>query len=546
MNNKLVYGIDLGTGFSAIAEWDEKSQTARVISTTDSRTTTPSVVFIANNNKAVVGQEAVNRLGGPNAKNVIAWSKRLIAQDKMFSEDGSFLGDYPVFEGKKLTPITVAALILKKLTALNPNILNNGGPIRVVVTFPAHFSPAARERTRQACKIAGLDVLGMVEEPIAAALQYGAGGRKADRTLLVWDWGCGTYDATLVKFDASGRGTVLAKAGDPKLGGVDCDNAFAYELVQLYKSQKKIKVELTKSDFENDEIDNVEKLRLVNKFRRMANETKHALSSLNELDVVVDDGDVVLHVTRAMFEQCIANLVGDTHAIVRTVLEEAKISDSGVDEVILVGGSSLIPCVQERLECEFPGFKHKVRLSDPMECVAKGAAIWAHILAEGGASEGAGNAENLPTIINKASYSLGVKCVRNSGAGGTENYVSNIIFRGQTTPAAGKDRFSTFYDGQKNVALCIYSSELQDEKISLNDAKEIANPASNLLPFERSVPKDTPLEVELQLDDAGLITVTGKSLVDSGYCRFQLHLNGTLDEKGIAGATRQISEGTTR
>lgn len=545
--NTRVYGIDLGTGNSAIAVYNPVSKAAQIITNKDARTTLPSAVYIPNNNQAVVGQEALNRLGGPDAKNVVVWSKRQIAQDKMFTSDGKFLGDYPTYEGSPLTPVTAAALILKILTEQIPDHKKEDGPIHVVVTFPAHFSPSARERTRQACKVAGVDVIGMVEEPIAAALQYSAGESRSNCTLLVYDWGCGTFDSTLLSFDAKGHGKVIAKAGDPMLGGADCDNRFAYEISQLYRAQKKLKVELTKEDFIRDHLDSIDKTRLVHKFRKLANEAKHALSSLTETEVVVDDGDVIIPVTRSMFEKCIAEFVKETHAIVKTVLDEAEEKDSRVDEVILVGGSSLIPCVKTQLETAFPGLTGKIKLCDPMECVAKGAAIWAHMLAENGIDGENVTAINIPgRIENTASFSLGVKCVRNSSGGGIEHYVSNVILKGQSLPAVAKDTFSTFYADQENVAINIHSSELQDRQISIADSTEIANPESNLLPFEKKVPKDTPIEIEIHLDEAGLITVTGKSLVDSGYCHFQLHLTGSLDAKGIAAATKQIENGNAR
>lgn len=546
--NRYVYGIDLGTGNSCIAMFDPETNTVQIISK-DSRTTIPSAVYIPNNHQAVVGQEALNRLGGPDSKNVIVWSKRDIAQDQMFTDEGEFIGGkYPTFENNQVTPVIAASFILTVLKGMVPNHTEADGPIQVVVTFPAHFSPAAKERTRQACLLAGIDVIGMVEEPIAAALHYNAGVAHVNRTLLSYDWGCGTFDATLIRFDEHGHGKVLAKGGNHMLGGADCDNCFAYEIWRRYNEQKKAKIDLSREDFESGRLDNMDKIRLVHRFRKLANEAKHALTSLEETEVVIDDGDVVVGVTRKMFEDCIFGLVEKTLLIVEEVLEEAEVKDTRVDEVILVGGSSLIPCVKTKLEAAFPGFSGKMKLVDPMECVAKGAAIWAHKLAEkneNGAKDDV--AVSIPgRIENTASVSLGVECIRNVASGGTETYVSNVIIRGQSTPAVGKEQFSTFHDDQECVSIRIYSNRSQDDAVTLTDATEIANSNDNRLFFEKKVPKNTPLEIEMSMDDAGLITVYGKSLVDSGSCQFQLHLRGTLDSDSLEEARKQIAAGTVR
>ena len=215
MNNKQVIGIDLGTTNSAAAVVDETSGKAHVVNNKEAMPTTPSIVYIKDGRTAIVGANAENQLGGREAQNVITGSKRHLADDAEWTVDGKFKGAeyYPVFNGEKVTPITAAALILRKVVMDNPNLAlgNSGEKPGVVVTLPAHFSPSAKARTRQGVFAAGLDLLGMIEEPIAAVLAYHNGAECKNKTIFAYDWGGGTFDATIVKFDDKSVGRVLVK-----------------------------------------------------------------------------------------------------------------------------------------------------------------------------------------------------------------------------------------------------------------------------------------------------------------------------------------------
>lgn len=538
--NTPLLGIDLGTTNSCVAIYDAASGKPLVVTNLESTPTTPSVVYIPDEQHAVVGRDAVNRLGSSDAKKVIECSKRLIAQDSLWTSDGEFRGtEYPVYNGAPLTPITAASLVIRKLVLENPNVMNllNGQKPRVVVTFPAHFSPGAKARTKQAVEAAGVEVVGMIEEPIAAALAYHAGADCRDKTVLAYDFGGGTFDCTIIKYDATGHGIVQAKKGDPLLGGADCDNAFAFLLWEKYTAQKKAKISLKAEDFKLSQIEDLPMLRTVSKFRKLAQEAKHGLTTQESYEVVLDDGDVVINVTRAEFDECIKQQVKATLDIVQETLLDAKVEASAIDEVLLVGGSSIMPCVKATLEQTYPAWAGKCKLTDPHQAVALGAAIWANRLANG---EEDGPVDNIST------FSYGLKCIRKNGDGKEEYYVSNLIFAGQKLKAVGHDRFFTYAEGQRNVAICIYASESKDEELGLDEAREIVNPASNLLEFERAVPKGTAMEITVELDDAGMLDVSGRSLVDNGHCHFQLHVTGTLNAKGLDAAGKQIAAGDVR
>lgn len=540
-NTKIRFGLDLGTTNSCLAMLDPKIGKAVVIPNLEALPTTPSAVYIQDGKTAVVGREALNRLAGPEAKNCVTCSKRQIAQDDKWSENGEFKGEYPIYNGQKLNPISAGALVAKKLIVENPNVtavIGNAMP-EVVVTIPAHFTNGARERTKQAVEAAGVKVISMIEEPVAAALSYHSGNDLRNRTVICFDHGGGTTDISVIRFDEKGKGVVTDKHGDPLLGGSDYDNAFGYYLWQKYCEKKPAKVAVTLDDFTADSIGDIAILRAVGKFRRLAQETKHALSSQEDYEVVLDDGDVIIPVARKEFEECVRPYVKAALDLVQSVFDDSRLAPADIDEVLLVGGSCIMPCVKASIEERFVGLSGKVKLADPHEAVAKGAAIYAGLCGEDGM--------DCPTAFqNCSTFSYGVLCVRDSEGVTAEEYVSNVIMKGSTLPAKAENRFSTYHPDQTKVKIAIYEDESKEEDVSLAEAREIASPEMNYLEFDKAVPKGTPLAISLELDSAGMLTVVGRSLVDSGRVHFQLHVSGTLDKKGVENVKRQIADGRTR
>ena len=370
------FGIDLGTTNSCIAAYDEDSGLVSIIPAVGARSTTPSVVYLPESDgPEVVGELAVNQLR-IEPQRVVTYTKRLIANDEKFKEEGAF-DNYPMFKGIKQNPITISSMILKSLTFNNPGFKEIIGKddFRAVITFPAYFTDEAKARIKQAAELAGLNKVEMIEEPIAAALSYGVGHDNKNETVLVYDLGGGTFDVTIIQFDANGNGKVLAKEGDPYLGGGDWDTILGYRLWESYNEKHKQEITLTLEDFDymksHKDLE-ISVLKCVNKFRLLAQEAKHMLTDLEETDVLMDDDDdTMLHVTRKDFDELTRPLLLRTFDLI-----DDMITHHDVNAVLLVGGSTFMPQVKAGLEEEFSQFIGKIHLRDPHLAVAKGAAIY--------------------------------------------------------------------------------------------------------------------------------------------------------------------------
>ena len=522
------FGIDLGTTFSCIARYDAEHKTIEVINNREGKNTTPSVVYVENGESIVVGETAINQLRGPKARQVVSFTKRLIAND-MLCESGEF-NDYPAWKGERLTPVTTSAFILKKLSIDNPNVRNMIGDNKpkVVITFPAYFTQSARKRTQQAGEIAGLQVLGMIEEPIAAAISYGFGEKSSNETVLVYDLGGGTFDVTVVSFDGNGHGQVLAKEGDPQLGGVDWDNAFGYYIWEQYAREYPQKISLAMDDFRDSQLSDLDKLRKVNAFRLLAQNAKHNLTNSEEYDVECDAEGNTVTVSRQDFDQVTSELLQSTLSLTSEVLKGVNAS---ISSVLLVGGSSLMPQVQEGLERRFPQFQGKIRLEDPHQAVAKGAAIYAHSL--DGKELGSGLPPT-PPIRNIAAMSYGIDCFINDVL-----RISNIVAKKDPLPVTKKDYFTTREENQRCIAFNIFEADTEKHDIGLDEGTKISDRVE--VHFERPVPKGTGIEVEFSINNDGLLKMTAKSMVDSGHVELTLQLKGVLTDAEVSAAAARMS-----
>lgn len=529
------FGIDLGTTFSCVATYDEKYNKTEVLKNLEGDATTPSVVYVESDTSVVVGKQAVNQLKGVNARKVVSFAKRLIADDEK-CEARNFEG-YPISRGEQLTPITTSSHILKKLTE-NPavkNLIGNEKP-NVVITFPAYFSASARKRTIQAGEIAGLNVLGTIEEPVAAALSYGFRADARNKVILVYDLGGGTFDVTIVKFDENGKAEVLAKDGDHILGGVDWDNDFAFYIWSQYSQQCPQKIELCESDFSSDEISDLEKLRKVNHFRRLAQEAKHGLTDLTSYDIECDNEGTIVSVTRDIFESVTKDRLESTFDILNRVLGE--IPDTEISNVLLVGGSTKMPQVKAGLET-YSRFSGKIMFEDPDEAVAKGAAIMAYQMST---DVGTGSLPPGPQIDNISSKSYGIQACDPSR---NHIYISNIICRGDRIPTERTEKFSTIEENQNSIKIVVYESDDKRAQIELNDGKQISR-EDYCVRFDSSVPKGTSIAVTFKLDKSGVLSVSAKSLVDSGRVDFDLQLQGVMSQGAMLSAKESVSNIATR
>lgn len=525
------FGIDLGTTFSCIARFDEEHERVEVLNNTEGRNITPSVVFVKDDDNFAVGETALNQLKGPNARKVIAFAKRLLADDSL-CEKNQF-DEYPNFKGEKLNPTTVSSMVLKKLTGLNENVQNivKGEPINVVITFPAYFSQSARQRTREAGENAGLNVIGMIEEPIAAALSYGFGEKTRNKTVLVYDLGGGTFDITVIRFGDDGAPVVLKKDGDPMKGGVDWDNHFGFHLWQKYIKDNPQDIVLSLDDFITPQADDLAKLRKINAFRSFAQKAKHELTTLDSVDVECDGDGNLVSATLEEFNDVTSDLLNSTLGPVGDL-----ISDVGdIDQVLLVGGSSRMRQVRAGLEREFPQFVGKIEMCDPDQAVAKGAAIYA--AAQKFKSDNGGACANLAvpkglsigaSFSNISSKSYGVSCYRFDDA----FIVSNLINVGDKLPAVGEETFYTRNEGQTSISVDVYESDLKNEirsdgqnmGIMLESAKKVSEDAH--ADFNRPVPKGTPVSVRFELNEAGELHIVAKPQ-GGQVLDFKLQLKGT-------------------
>lgn len=540
-----VFGIDLGTTNTCIAVYSMAINEPMVLSNLDSSPTTPSVLWVnkENNDEIVVGKEAKSELGSSESVNCIRGSKRLLAKNEFWTADGIFKDNtYPEVHGVQLTPQSVASEIIKAVIGKTPYVLENvkDGKPKVVVTFPAYFTDEAKARTQQAIEKSGVvEYIDMIEEPVAAAYSYVykmSPAERANKKVFVYDWGGGTFDASIVAFDSEGKvGKVIAKEGNDSLGGQDCDNDIAWWLWTQYcqeveKAGSRPKVKLEKKDFDTDKTSNsVEVVKLVGKFREYAEAAKVDLNSKPKTRVI--HGEIEIQLTREKFDAEIRSRLEATFDKVAATLDAGKIENTQIDMVCLVGGSTLMPCVREELEKTF-SWQGKCLLNDPHEAVAKGAAIYANQKVNSGKEK----FEGALTIKNIANLSYGIQTVDEKG----EEQITNLIFKGDVLPATvTRDNFVTFRDWQSEVHIRVFTSDSKVEDCKFNEDlfHELTNPdqESNLLKFERPVPKGTPIEVTYTLESSGLLKVVGKSKVCRGYCEFQIRPGGVLsDEKFIA------------
>ncbi|MGH3857978.1 MAG: Hsp70 family protein, partial [Pseudonocardiaceae bacterium] len=349
--NLRVFGIDLGTTYSAIAYVDTAGKPA-VCRNLDSQEITPSVVFFENESNVVVGSVAKNSAVNYGDR-VVSLIKRQMGTKATFE-----------FDGTPQTPESISALILKQL-AKDAAAYVNGEVSKVVITVPAYFGMLEKDATKNAGKIAGLDVIGIVPEPVAAALHYEATTEAENKTILVYDLGGGTFDTTVIRV-AKDEIVVVCTDGNDHLGGADWDARLRECLLAKFREGVP-----PGTDPEDDE-------EFLQSLTILAEETKKRLSQRESTPVPLRGAGAVARVdlSRAEFEAVTEDLLDKTIEIVRRTLEtlEEKSPGASIDDVLLVGGSTKMPAVLRRLRAEF-GWEPK--LHDPDLAVAKGAALYA-------------------------------------------------------------------------------------------------------------------------------------------------------------------------
>jgi molecular chaperone DnaK (HSP70) len=562
-----IYGIDLGTTYSVVAYIDDTGRPA-VVRNTDGDDTTPSVVYFETADNTVVGKTA-KEAAGFRPDDVVSLIKR-----EMGNKDYS-----RTFYGQELSPSGISAIILAALA--NSAEEETHSPVsQAVITVPAYFGLLEKDATKKAGEIAGLEVIGIVPEPVAAALAYGVTGSADGTTFLVYDLGGGTFDITLIKMtDTSVE--VLAVDGDHKLGGADWD-------ARLFEYLKDQTIEQAGDDSIEDDEASLQEL------RRLAEDTKKALTKAESKKVnhrLAGGMATSITVTREQFGQMTSDLLEDTIRITNRMLDDAETRFPGVRNQIsaflLVGGSSKMPAVAERVRKEFPW---DPQIADPDLAVAKGAALYAagqtvKIVEEAtGAASGVDQPRGtLPgaaggpasqaaiaavaastgleteqveklagkTIINVLPKAVGIKLLDSSNPNwqtlpDEEKYYIEHLVHAQTQLPHQADKFTagTTVPNQESIEIEIWeqAGAVPDQVLSANHRVDNAGSIDGLAPLR--LPANSPIDITFDVDAEGIVNLLAVEPTSNKELRMSVKISIMSDEqvgkeKAIVSALRK-------
>ena len=504
-----IIGIDLGTTNSCVAVFEGNEPV--VIANSEGKRTTPSVVGFTKDGEIKVGDPA-KRQAITNPINTVYSIKRFMGET--FSQSNKEVdrvpynvvdeGGYPRvdIEGRKYTPQEISAMILQKMKKTAEDYLGQE-VTDAVITVPAYFSDSQRQATKEAGQIAGLNVQRIVNEPTAAALAYGVDKSNKDMKIAVFDLGGGTFDISILEF-GGGVFEVLSTNGDTHLGGDDFDQVIIDWLANGFKSDEGI--DLTKDPM------------AMQRLKEAAEKAKIELSSSNSTEInlpyITADGGVPKHLvktlTRSQFEQLAYELIQACLVPCQNAMRDAKLSTSDIDEVILVGGSSRIPAVQELVKNYFG--KEPSKGVNPDEVVALGASIQGAILNK---EEGV----NDIVLLDVTPLTLGIETM-----GGV---MTKLIEANTTIPAKKSETFSTAVDNQTAVTIHV----LQGERPMASQNKSIGQfNLDGIAPAQRGVPQ---IEVTFDIDANGILNVSAKDKATGKEQAIRIEASSGLSEEEI-------------
>ncbi len=488
-----IIGIDLGTTNSCVAVME--AGTPNVITNSEGARTTPSVVAFLKDGERIVGQVA-KRQAVTNADRTIMSIKRKMGTSEKVDIDG-----------KGYTPQEISAMILTKLKQDAEGYLGETVS-QAVITVPAYFNDSQRQATKDAGKIAGLEVLRIINEPTAAALAYGVG--EKDQTIMVYDLGGGTFDVSILDI-SDGVFEVLSTNGDTKLGGDDFDQRIIDYLVSEFKKSEGV-------DLSNDKM-------AMQRLKEAAEKSKIELSTTTTSNVnlpfITADATGPKHMditlTKAKFDELTADLVDKTLVCIKNAMNDASLSASEIDEVLLVGGSSRIPAVQEAVKKAMG--KEPNKGINPDECVAVGAARQAGVL---------GGEETGVLLLDVTPLSLGIETM-----GGV---FTKLIERNTTIPTSKSQVFSTAADGQTSVEVHVLQGER--EMAQYNKTLGRFN-LTGIAPAPRGVPQ---IEVTFDIDANGIVNVKAKDLGTGNEQKITITASSNLSEEDIEKAVKEAEK----